>query len=547
MRIKSLSIKNNPILGDIDLDFTDTYGNIVDTVIFAGENGCGKTTLLNCLSVFDDTKSLAIDEERRFILELDQESNTHLRKWYRKSKQDWEKLKSADYTLKRTESHTFDIKYFYDEKMQLSSALPISYPLNPSCIYLTPEISFNSEKIGTITTKTTDEHKEGLQKTPQNIATQITQLIIDIDTQDNSDFTILYNNTPRADYTKGDTKKRISRFNNGFKEIFNDILIDGVVNENEQKIVKFKNKGKSVSINQLSSGEKQIVFRGGQLLKDKNILNDALVLIDEPEISMHPNWQKKILDFYKKILTNEEGIQTSQLFVATHSPFIIHNDNRKNDKVFVFAKEEDGKVKKLDNPEYYDCNSPKVIEDAFNTHEFSNIDSPIVYVEGKTDEMYFNRAVEVFEYKNLPFQFKWVGYIDTTGQERNTGNSALCQAYDFLVAHNNGLKNVCLFDSDTNKQKTDCNQTFCRTVTKDNFNKWGMKKGIENAINFGGIDMDSYFSSKSKEGDYGKPTIIPEFAKMKCCKGLCAMSNEELKITFANLKIEIDKLIEIFK
>jgi hypothetical protein len=40
-------------------------------------------------------------------------------------------------------------------------------------------------------------------------------------------------------------------------------------------------------------------------LQNKNSINGNIVLIDEPEISLHPNWQLKILDFYKKIFQNE--------------------------------------------------------------------------------------------------------------------------------------------------------------------------------------------------------------------------------------------------
>ena len=46
---------------------------------------------------------------------------------------------------------------------------------------------------------------------------------------------------------------------------------------------------------------KQIVYRGCFLLKDVNSISGAFVFIDEPEISMHPNWQSRIMDYYKGI------------------------------------------------------------------------------------------------------------------------------------------------------------------------------------------------------------------------------------------------------
>ena len=90
-----------------------------------------------------------------------------------------------------------------------------------------------------------------------------------------------------------------------------------------------------IPIDNLSTGEKQIVYRGCFLLKDVNATNGAFVFIDEPEISLHPKWQMKIMDYYKGIFTDESGQQTSQIFAVTHSPFIIHNDNRSNDKVII--------------------------------------------------------------------------------------------------------------------------------------------------------------------------------------------------------------------
>jgi len=49
MKIKKLTLTNHPILGNLELDFTDEHGKAVDTIIFAGENGCGKTTVLSLI------------------------------------------------------------------------------------------------------------------------------------------------------------------------------------------------------------------------------------------------------------------------------------------------------------------------------------------------------------------------------------------------------------------------------------------------------------------------------------------------------------------
>ena len=50
--IKKIKWNCHPILGNLELDFTKSDGGIYNTVIFAGENGAGKTTILDSLSTF---------------------------------------------------------------------------------------------------------------------------------------------------------------------------------------------------------------------------------------------------------------------------------------------------------------------------------------------------------------------------------------------------------------------------------------------------------------------------------------------------------------
>lgn len=50
-----------------------------------------------------------------------------------------------------------------------------------------------------------------------------------------------------------------------------------------------------------------------------NTKPNSLVLIDEPEISFHPEWQEKFLEIVEQI----QALNSFQLLIATHSPYLI--------------------------------------------------------------------------------------------------------------------------------------------------------------------------------------------------------------------------------
>lgn len=91
-----------------------------------------------------------------------------------------------------------------------------------------------------------------------------------------------------------------------------------------------------VTIDQLSDGEKQLYGRVIALM----ILNpsNSMILIDEPEIALHPAWQQKIMKIYSRIGKN------NQFIVATHSPQIIASVPYKNR---ILLRKENGKIQSV--------------------------------------------------------------------------------------------------------------------------------------------------------------------------------------------------------
>jgi predicted ATPase len=68
-------------------------------------------------------------------------------------------------------------------------------------------------------------------------------------------------------------------------------------------------------LNQLSSGEKQLIILLTEALLQKQ--NSTIFLADEPELSLHISWQRKILPSLNELNPN------AQIIVATHSPEIV--------------------------------------------------------------------------------------------------------------------------------------------------------------------------------------------------------------------------------
>ena len=117
------------------------------------------------------------------------------------------------------------------------------------------------------------------------------------------------------------------------KEIYDQIytrktLFDNLVNEafketgkvidNESDKLRFIIDGKTlIDANNLSSGEKQLlIILLTVLLEDGQ---EYVLMMDEPEISMHISWQYKLIDMILQLNPNV------QILLTTHSPSIFSN------------------------------------------------------------------------------------------------------------------------------------------------------------------------------------------------------------------------------
>lgn len=97
-----------------------------------------------------------------------------------------------------------------------------------------------------------------------------------------------------------------------FDKVSGEFNIFHMVNKNIQELP-------IDNLNHLSSGEKQMFILLTNIAF--STIDDTLIIMDEPEISLHMEWQVQLFKNIKKLM----GKKNYQLIVATHSPYITKN------------------------------------------------------------------------------------------------------------------------------------------------------------------------------------------------------------------------------
>lgn len=106
------------------------------------------------------------------------------------------------------------------------------------------------------------------------------------------------------------------------KQRFQDI-VDELFSETGKKIVRTENEirfsqmGETLYPYQLSSGEKQILTILLTVLVEDS--QPYVLFMDEPEVSLHVEWQKRLIDLILELNPNV------QIILTTHSPAVIMN------------------------------------------------------------------------------------------------------------------------------------------------------------------------------------------------------------------------------
>lgn len=143
--------------------------------------------------------------------------------------------------------------------------------------------------------------------------------------------TILTVELQKAESTQGkkatEQEVEIDLNKNGIREIITSLKNNKL--EIKDIIFQKQKSGRKFSIYELSSGE--YTFLRALFVLSLSMQQNSLVIYDEPENSLHPEWQSRLIRYIIEIV-NKFG-NGATILIATHSPLITASFSNKNVKV----------------------------------------------------------------------------------------------------------------------------------------------------------------------------------------------------------------------
>jgi len=145
--------------------------------------------------------------------------------------------------------------------------------------------------------------------------------------------------------------------------------------------------GTKLDLFRASGGEKEILnlLLGVFAFNVKN----GVIIIDEPELHLHPKWQKILIELFNDFIKTR-GIQ---FFIVTHSPHFINSETIKN-TIRVYL--ENGESKCIKVPEL-NTESKEIVQivNTLNNEKIFFADK-VILVEGIIDRLVFEAILDIF-------------------------------------------------------------------------------------------------------------------------------------------------------
>lgn len=324
MKILSIHIVGHPVFPNHNVIFGEFDVPAISFIV--GDNGSGKSWLLDLIyeglfqttTVGDDYSiifRLLLTNQESEILNI--EENIIQYRFVRENSQ-----------------HTTALLNNANEIINTNN---LSLERIAKIIYSTPEVLFKDKQVD-ITKRNNIDNPGILHVKSDKILEEIPQLLVDIKNLDDIEKAEWFE-TNRENGYQGqfpDIGIRLKRFTDAFNTIYGSSKSFSkiVFNQGSNRLIFTDETDQEITLTQLSTGERQIIYRLGFILKELKSLNGGILLIDEPEISLHPAWQIKLKDFILEIF---EEIDV-QIIIVTHSPFIFKKLNEDSESCIIIKR-----------------------------------------------------------------------------------------------------------------------------------------------------------------------------------------------------------------
>jgi len=246
------------------------------------------------------------------------------------------------------------------------------------------------------------------------------------------------------------------------------------------------------------SGETAIVILVHKIF---NAPEESLILLDEPETSLHSGAQKRLMSFLLEQCIKKKH----QVVISTHSPFLIENMPDNSIKVF----------STLTSNGKFIISSNRSFREAFHELEIENTHKKTILVEDKTAKMLIDKILEklgkstqdIFEIKYLPGGADDINQRLTTIMEISENTSVFFDGDQKKVATPIDLLTIAPNEQDTSAKLSELikKQTGCEI--KFYLDGGNQSKDLKEKQT---LDLAKKYLDFYKENVYYLPENIPE-------------------------------------
>ena len=319
MKLKQLKINSFRGIRNLTLDF-----DVNEPTVFIGINGVGKSSILDCLAILLSWFTARVQNLQgagSYFRDSDinnQNKETHNQiTVYTQQRQDvsWSLTKARKGYSKKTNTDLSSLKFLIENiynhreaDSQTSLPLAVYYPTNRAVLDVPLRIK-----------------QKHLFEPINAYDSALTKGKIDFrrffewfrNREDLENQNYRYNPQQPKDNQLEAVRKAIYQMLEGFSNLRV---------ERSPLRMTLEKEGQKLIVNQLSDGEKCLLAMVGDLARRLAIANpsfgdalqgEAIVLIDEIELHLHPSWQRKIISALKRTFPN------CQFIITTHSPQVL--------------------------------------------------------------------------------------------------------------------------------------------------------------------------------------------------------------------------------